>query len=49
MVLSYLNGMYVVYVMYADIPPSGFSIQPSQQYKPANSAGVEAITNQLAL
>jgi len=29
MVLSYLNSMYVFYMMYADFPSGGFSIQPS--------------------
>ena len=29
MVLSYLNSMYVFYMMYADFPSAGFSIRPS--------------------
>jgi len=29
MVFYYLDGMYVIYVVYADIPSGGFSIQPS--------------------
>ena len=29
MVLSYLNSMYVFYIMYADFPSGGFSIRPS--------------------
>ena len=47
MVLSYQNSMYVFYLMYADIPLGGFSIQPSQLYKLVISADVEAIVNQL--
>ena len=44
-VLSYLNSMYVVNVMYADIPSGGFSIRPSQPYKLTISAGVQATVN----
>jgi len=29
MVLSYLNSMYVFYLMYSNIPSGGFSIRPS--------------------
>jgi len=29
MVLSYLNGMYVFYLMYSNIPSGGFLIRPS--------------------
>ena len=39
----YLDSMYLIYVMHADIPSGGFSIL----YKPGISAGVEAIVNQL--
>jgi len=39
MVLSYLNSMYVFYLMYSDIPSGGFS----NTKKPAISADVEAI------
>ena len=42
MVLSYLNSMYVLYVMYADIPWGA-----SQYDLPSHTtAGVETIVNQ---
>ena len=42
-----LSEQYVFYVMYADFPSGGFSMRPSELYKPAISPGVEAIVNQL--
>ena len=43
----YLDSMYLIYVMHADIPSGGFLIRPSLLYKPGISAGVEAMVNHL--